>query len=278
LVCLKALEAGIEPGYATDLIEKGRLAAPPDAVASDLWPWPVKVTTLGAFRVVVRGTPVSFRGKAQRAPLNLLKALIAFGGHDVAESSLIDALWPDSDGVAGEQTLATTLFRLRKLVGADVVTRQGGRLGVAVAECWVDCRALERLLKSGVDDDSLVERVRRLYAGPFLQGEDDAPWALPLRERLHVALVKKLSMAAAAALGSGRIELAHGIYEAGIDIDDLVEAFYAGHIHCHITLGETSLAVTTYRRCQRVLQSRLGVAPSQATTRLYLSAIRGAGA
>ena len=265
----------IQPEYVNQLIERGRLVAPPEAAGSDLWPWPVKVSTLGTFAVVVHGTPVSFKGKAQRAPLNLLKALIAFGGHDVAESRIIDALWPDSDGGAGEQSLATTLFRLRKLVGTDVVKRQDGHLSIVSIECWVDCWALKRLLDSVVEDGgTLVERVKRIYAGPFLQGEDDAPWALQLRERLHVALVKKLSVAAADALAHDRIDLAQKIYAAGLEIDDLVEEFYRGQIQCHIAADHPSAAVSAYRRCQRTLSNRLGVEPSQATTRLYLSALR----
>ncbi len=274
VVCQKALEWGIQPEYVNALIERGRLVPPPEAVGSDLWPWPVKVSTLGTFAVVVRGTPISFKGKAQRAPLNLLKALIAFGGQDVVESKVIDALWPESDGGAGEQTLATTLFRLRKLVGTDVVKRQDGHLSIVTTECWVDCWALRRLLDSAVEDGgTLVERVKRIYAGPFLQGEDDAPWALQLRERLHVALVKKLSVAAADALAHDRIDLAQEIYAAGLEIDDLIEEFYRGQIQCHIAADQPSLAVSTFRRCQRVLSTRLGVEPSQTTTRLYLSAI-----
>ena len=275
-VCFKALELGVEPDYANVLIERWHLAPPPEALQSDLWPWPVKVSTLGTFSVVVHGTPISFKGKVQRAPLNLLKALIAFGGREVAESSIIDALWPDAEGGRGEQTLATTLSRLRDLVGDDVITRQGGRLTIAPNECWVDCWAFERLLNSAVADSKLVAGVRRLYAGPFLRG-DDAAWALHLRERLREALVKKLSTAAAAALTADRIELARAIYDAGLEVDDCVEAFYYGQIQCHIVGGQASLAVTTYRRCQRTLLTRLGVPPSPATTRLYLSAIGQVG-
>jgi two-component SAPR family response regulator len=145
-------------------------------------------------------------------------------------------------------------------------------------ECWVDCWALERLLNSEVQDGRwLLERVQRIYAGPFLHGEDDVPWALRLRERLHVALVKKLSLAGADALAHDRIELAHEIYGEGLEIDDLVEEFYRGQIRCHIAADQPSLAVSTYRRCQRALSTRLGVEPSQATTRLHLSSIHKSG-
>ncbi|MDE2628115.1 MAG: hypothetical protein KGL99_13265 [Burkholderiales bacterium] len=275
LVCFKVLERGIQPDYARALIENGRLEPPPQALQSDRWPWPVKITTLGRFKVVVRGSPIEFKGKAQHAPMNLLKALIAFGPHDVTETRLVDALWPDADGPAGEQALATTLFRLRKLVGADVVKRQDGHLSIVASTCWVDCWALQRLLNSAAPEgELLIEQTRRFYAGPFLDSEADAPWALQLRERLHVALVKKLLAAAADALAHARVELALAICDAGLEIDDLVEDFYRGQIHCHIAKDQPSRAVTSYRRCQRVLQHRLGVEPSAATTRLYLSALR----
>jgi DNA-binding SARP family transcriptional activator len=163
-------------------------------------------------------------------------------------------------------------------VSADVVTRHDGHLSISATECWVDCWALERLPSAiGGDSSSLVEQVRRLYAGPFLSGEDDAPWALQLRERLHVALVKKLSVMAADALAHGRVDMAHEKYDAGLEIDDLVEESYRGQIHCHIAADQPSLAVTTYRRCQRTLSKRLGVEPSAGTARLYLSAIRAQG-
>lgn len=108
-----------------------------------------------------------------------------------------------------------------------------------------------------------------------MQGDDDAPWALYLRERLHVSVVARLNQIAQAALAGGAVDLAAQLYELGLKVDDLVEDFYAGLICCHARNGQASLAVTTYRLCQRVLANRLGVMPSQRTTRLYLAAIEG---
>ena len=48
-----------------------------------------------------------------------------------------------------------------------------------------------------------------------------------------------------------------------------------GLIRCHTRSGQASRAVTIYRECQRVLAKRLGVMPSEQTTRLYLAAIEG---
>jgi DNA-binding SARP family transcriptional activator len=277
VVCQAALAEGIQVEYVNELIDKGRLVAPPQAATSDHWPRPVKVYALGGFVVHVGGEPIRFEGKAQRAPMNLLKVIVAFGGHEVAESRIIDALWPDAEGGAGEQALATTLSRLRKLVGTNAVTRQAGHLGLDSAYCWVDCWALVKLIRGDESLDPLAfcDNIERLYGGRFLDGEPQAQWMLQLSERIHVGLVKALCHSGEAALRNRQPDVAARIYELGLRVDDLVEEFFAGLIRCHIASAQPSLAVATYHRCQRTLTKRLGVAPAEKTTRLYLSAIEG---
>ncbi len=279
VVCLEALALGVEIEYVQQLIEKGRLPPPPEAERADQWPWPVKVYTLGRFVVLVHGTPLRFEGKAQRAPLNLLKCIVAHGGHDVAEARVIDDLWPDADGDAGEQALATTLSRLRKLIGAAAVRRQAGHLSLDDSHCWVDCQALQRWLLDPPNTASgtTYGNIKRLYQGDFLHGEGDAPWMLPLRERLHMALVKTLCRHGEGALSNRQADLAAEHFELGLTIDDLVEAFHAGLMRCHLQSGQPSLAAAAYQRCRRTLWNRLGVEPSEATRRLEVAA-RDAGA
>ena len=48
-----------------------------------------------------------------------------------------------------------------------------------------------------------------------------------------------------------------------------------GLICCHMASAQPTLAVATHHRCQRTLTKRLGVAPAEKTTRLYLAAIEG---
>ena len=69
------------------------------------WPYPIKIYTLGRFEIIRDDEPLHFSGKEQKKPLELLKALIAFGGRDVPEERLTDALWPDADGDHGAQVL-----------------------------------------------------------------------------------------------------------------------------------------------------------------------------
>lgn len=234
--------------------------------------WPIRIYTLGRFSVVRDGAPLRFTGKAQREPLNLLKAVIALGGRDVSAQRVVAALWPESEGDKGEQALATNLFRLRKLIGHDAVRRQEGRLSLDAQHCWVDCWALTRLLN---DRDPLsLERLHEaaaLYQRPFLSAEENAPWSLSLRERLHVKVLHFVSECARVLRSAGHLEDAVQVYVKGLEIDDLVEEFYQGLMDSLAALGRKSEAALVYRRCQKVLSARLGLEPSRQTTALYHS-------
>ncbi|MDQ3186131.1 MAG: hypothetical protein M3Q16_06675 [Pseudomonadota bacterium] len=190
-LCFIALEAGIETVYVRALIERNELTPDPAWRQTESWPWPIRIYTLGRFGVVKHGTALRFAGKAQKKPLELLKALIAFGGRDVSEAKLADALWPEAEGDAAAQALATTLFRLRKLIGEQVIRRQESRLTLDSALCWVDCWEFERLSSESSGDPLMcLAKLRKLHQGPFLDGAEDAPWAQPMRQRLQARFAR----------------------------------------------------------------------------------------
>src|SRR6185436_1322515 len=86
-MCAEALDAGIEVVYVKSLIRRFRLEPPGDA--SEAWPWPTKVYTLGSYEVYRDERRLEFSGKVPKKPLMLLKALIAFGGRNVPEERLM---------------------------------------------------------------------------------------------------------------------------------------------------------------------------------------------
>ena len=141
-LCAEALHESIAPECTRRLIERHRLPAP--AGAGQHWPWPYKVYVLGRFRLLKADAPVRFSRRAQRKPLELLQALIAFGATDVPARALIDALWPDSEGDAGYHALESALYRLRQLLGApDALRMASSRLSLDRSQFWVDMWELE---------------------------------------------------------------------------------------------------------------------------------------
>jgi len=184
---------------------RGLLSREPSA-GSDHCPQAIKVFTLGRFRILKEGQPICFSEKIQRKPLALLKAVIAFGGKDVPEDRLIDALWPDADGDSARQALSTTIHRLRRLIGYEqTLQRQGGKLSLD-QRCWTDVWIFERLLAGSESAISHRQKDKRrwteilestekalaLYQGSFLSGDDEVPWAVAFGERLRRQWIRRL--------------------------------------------------------------------------------------
>jgi DNA-binding SARP family transcriptional activator len=277
-LCARALEEGIQVPYVTKLVRKADLV--PDDARRDLegWPWPLKIFLFERFRLEKEGRELRFPGKIQQKPLMLLKALVASGGKDVPAEQVIDLLWPEADGDLGHQSLATTLSRLRRLLGNDRVVRiREGRLTLDDRHCWVDAWAFERALeKSGTpaadrkrrpEAMRLLTRATDLYKGAFLPGEK---WAHATRERLRGKFIRAIVELGGMHENDGDWSKATACYQKGLETDPLAEGIYRRLIACHIRRGENSEAVAVYRRCRETLSSVLGVAPSPETERLVV--------
>lgn len=259
-----ALEHEIEVQAAHTLIRE--LGLDPPAGADQSWPWPVIIHTLGRFEVRVDGTPLAFGRKVPKRTLALLQALVSMGGRDVPEQQLADALWPDLDGDAGLESLSAALHRLRRMLGSNNTIRQGGgRLSLDTKRCFVDALAFEASISGALDPGSIL----RLYEGNFLEGLQDAPWAVSMRERLRSTFVRTVEAAAAALEEQGGHQQALDLYVRGIETDDLVEPFYRGLMRCYVRLGRTAEAASTFRRLRQTLSITLGTRPSPESELLF---------
>lgn len=279
-LCARALESEIEVEYVQEFIRKRNLVPDTQRPDCERWPWPLKIYTLGRFELARDGKTVRSSGKAQQKPLALLKALIAFGGRQVSEGKIVDALWPNVDGDMQRQSLATTLHRLRKLLGIkDAIEFQDGKATLNPHYCWVDAWAFERLIKqadlSWKDNNEsdnaavLTEKAIGLFKGPFLSEETDEPWSIQMRERLRDKFLRGLVKLGKHLEQVGQWEEAIEQYQNGLAVDPLVEECYQRLMSCYHSLGRAADAVATYQRCQKNLETVLGVAPSPETEKLY---------
>jgi DNA-binding SARP family transcriptional activator len=283
-LCAHALAAGVEPEYAKSLIHHRGLLPPSPSV--EVWPWPVKIFTLGRFSVLVDGEPLQFPRKAQKKPLDLLKAVIAQGGRGVDHTALVDELWPDLDGDAGRNALDLALHRLRKLLGCDeAIAVQASKVTIDARRVWVDAWAFERtcgeITRSsepmvGSAVTARIERVLRLYIGPFLRGEHE-PWAIAARDRMRSKLLRTVGTLGRALERCGAWEEAIELYRRAIELDPLAEEFHRGIMEAYREQERIGDALTAYRRCRELLQESLGVEPSARTRAIYQSLMQSHG-
>lgn len=276
-LCAEALRLNIKPDYARMLIRHRDLTPDTHGMIADAWPWPLRIYTLGRFSVELDGKVMAFTGKAQKRPLELLKLVIAFGGRNVTEEAISEALWPEADGDAAHSTFTTTLSRLRKLLGNDVLQFSDGKLTLNNARCWVDVWACERLLgqlERAVhkqiqipDMDKQLQRLQGYYHGSFLQGEGQG-WILSLRERLKSRVLRILNLLVQQETDCNR---AVSLYDFALQIDDLAEQAYQGLMTCLGAQGRYAEALAVYGRCRNLLHAKFGIEPSAKTRQLAAS-------
>ena len=277
-LCAKALEAGIESDYVRTLIRHRALPPSDDARDLEVWPWPVKIYTLGRLSIFNNEEALAFKDKVRGRPLELLQVLIALGGRGVDEESLSEILWPNAEGDAAHRTFDTTLHRLRRLLGSEhALLLSDGKLSLNPALCWVDAWAFERqlgrldeLIKPPVSTEiestqaiaRLATRVSALYRGSFLAGETDAAWAVAPRERLLSKLLCQLGALGRYWESAGEWGHAAETYQKAIDVSNLNEEYYQRLMLVYRTLGHHSEALSVYQRCRETLLAALGRPPS----------------
>ena len=152
--------------------------------------------------------------------------LIAYGGEQVSESRVTDALWPRIDGDSAHRSFTSTLHRLRKLLGEDraVVLREG-KLSLDRRYFWVDVWAFDALAAraeasaDAAQANEIAERMLALHRGPFLAGEDDAPWCLQTRERVRSRLARTMQRVLRHWQDKGESERARGCYDKYVEAD-----------------------------------------------------------
>lgn len=281
-LCANALKAGIETDFVKELIRLNALS--PEDMEIEEWPWPLKIYAFGRFELYKDGKKIEFTRKTQQKPLDLLKALLAMGGKDVKEDRLTDALWPDAEGDAAHSVFATTLHRLRQIIGAEKALQlRDGRLSLDERYCWADTWALERILRQADDAVKnygskgstavLMEKALSFYQGAFLPADMDKAWTVSFREHVRSKILKYISGMGCSLENAGEHKKAIELFKKGIEIDGLTEEFYQHIMVCCRTLGHRAEAIAAYELLKKNLLSRLGIGPSPKTVSIYISII-----
>jgi two-component SAPR family response regulator len=208
----------------------------------------------------------------------LLKALIAFGGKDVREDQIMDALWPEADGDMAHQSFATNLHRLRQLLGYEkAIQRQENKVTLDDRYCWVDVWAFTSILnradaqwKEGKLDDAiqLIEKAIYIYKGPFLAQEIEKTWKISLNELLRSKFLRSIEKLGQYWQKVDQWEKALDCYLKGLEVDDLAEEFYQGLMNCYRRLDRIADARGVYQRYRKTF-STLRLEPSAKIEAIY---------
>ena len=228
------------------------------------------VSVLGAPRIERDGAVVTFDTRKATA----LLAYLAVTARVQRRETLAALLWPDADDTRARSALRRTLSVIKKELGdlGPTITRDEVELvdGDGIS---IDVRDF----LAGVDspDVEQVARAAALWRGDLLAGFGlrDSPdfddWQAREAERLRRAMSAACArlVDAFAAAGDPAPAIAHG--ELWLDLDPLHEPAHRALMRLHAQRGDRAAAVHQYRRCVRIVDEELGVAPLEETTALY---------
>lgn len=227
----------------------------------------LEIRTFGGLSLSLNGQALEDLGSRKGEAL-LVYLAVEGGLH--TRNVLGTLLWPESTTEHTLTSLRVALSGLRKNLG-DYLEISRETLGIKMeTDVYLDTSDLETKLASGQ-----LEQAVEVYRGDFLQGfhirdslefEDWRRWK---QERL-----RRLVFNAMHALISDAIELEDHkkgqtlVYQL-LDLDPLDEL---AHQQCMLLLaldGQRVPALAQYERCRHVLQTELGVEPSEETQKLY---------
>ena len=254
-----------------------------DDPLGELRVWPVSIFTLGRFEIYRANKPLRFSGEAQRRPLLLLKAILAFGGQQVSEARLVDVLWPEAQGNVAHFCLNSTVSQLRRLLGVRNVIRQDNRISLDARRVWVDAWVVEQLLQCAeqyVTRESFDPLARcmatavTLYRGPFLDEKQGASWGQPYAQRLRRRLLGELFRIGRQLELNEREEDALRCYDQCLAIDPCAENVCRQLMSLYRRLRRLGDALQVYRHYHRALIRQFCVS-STAQTQALLKELTG---
>ena len=233
----------------------------------------LEVYALGEGRVVRDGQAVS-SSEWQAAMAKELFFYILL--HGPQERDAIGAVfWPELSTKKMADSFHTTLYRIRRALGAEAVVMDEGQYCMGDIDYWFDVEAFEtlvnraRLLPShDWQTEDLWRRALALYRGDFLP-EVERVWCVPRREALRGMYLEALIGVGQCYEARREFEDAIGWYKRALELDDLREDIHRRIMHCYVEAGRRPEALAQYHRCQEILQRELGVDPSIETQRLY---------
>ena len=231
------------------------------------------IQTLGQLRILNKNSYLTFK-RSNPKRLQLLKVIIALGGKGVPVSTLLDIIWPESDGDKAFHSFEMALHRLRKDIGSpDCIQLFDGLVGINPEICTIDLWTFDKKLKSvftTLDAEELFQRgmqLLQIYRGEFLSCTDGiviSTTRAHYRQQFLNALCHIGRQLENGKLHSKAIYL----YLQGIALGGLPEALYQGVIRCHIKLDQREEAIKSFKLLEERLQIEYGLIPSSETERL----------
>jgi len=222
----------------------------------------VRLRLLDSLELTCNGTVVQLPVSAQR-----LLAFIALKRHPVQRHYAAGSLWPNASEHRAAASLRSSLWRLRR-GGREILAADSTRLRLGPS-VHVDLHEAEliarRILEpSREKNETLALDILRSDLLP--DWYDD--WVLMEREYFRQLRLRALEVACDRLTDSGRLDEALAAGLAALECEPLRESAHRALIRVHLAQENVSEAVRQYNLCRSLLETHVGVVPSEELTDL----------
>ncbi|MDH5752066.1 MAG: hypothetical protein OEZ59_06570 [Deltaproteobacteria bacterium] len=173
-----------------------------------------RISTLGDFKITHPSGDQTVFNKITAKQIELLKHLITLGGENVPVIKIQDLIWPDLDGDKASGAFATTIYRLRKSLGAKTLEVKGGMVSLNHKLVWVDLLNFRQAIANDSARD--LEDGLLLYRGDYMPGYEH-PEVERMRENLFISFKNNCVKASEELLNEGLLNRALMLLEHGLN-------------------------------------------------------------
>ncbi|MFM2398548.1 MAG: hypothetical protein RL341_705 [Pseudomonadota bacterium] len=278
-VCKAALEQNVHTDFVRQAIAERRLPAPEGT--GELWPWPLRIRLLGSLAVELNDQPLTFPGRTQAKPMELLCILATSTDMRADNHSICAALWEQDDLAKAGKSLETTVSRLRKLLGRESFVRVAGHhvsLDAGAVWCdWAYMRFLAAQLNGAAATPAhharsrvvqLAKELLASYRGALLAGSEETPWLLGRRDDAVQRFVAAALAAKASWPADAQPQALVSFLESALLHEPLSEGLALALMQHYATHDQPADAMRVYRFFRNQLSLRTGLKPG-ATVEAY---------
>jgi DNA-binding SARP family transcriptional activator len=224
---------------------------------------------MNGFSLACGGERVEIPFSSQR-----VVAFLALRDRPLERMFVAGSLWLNATDAHAAACLRTALWRLRRIVQAEVVRTSGTKLLLSphIDLDLVDLtRRAQRLLFGGCPEEG---DLRALSAYGDLLPDWYEDWTLIERERFRQLRLNALESLCASLVTDGRTREAVVAGVAAVAGEPLRESAHDVLIRAHLAAGNVAEARREFRLYQRLLREKLGLTPSPRLGGLLVEGLR----
>jgi DNA-binding SARP family transcriptional activator len=238
-------------------------------------PAPIKVQTLGLFRVRVGASVISKESLRQRRAGELLILLLVKPGHCLTSSQVSEALCPEKDPDAAVNFYHHAISALRRLLEPDLPDRRFLSRYVEASEERVTLQIPPGSSNDFVEFEQHIQqkawaKAIAIYQGEFLPIFRYAEWSIPFRQHFADQFEQALLALAAERLSTGDALGCLELTKQALLHNPWQEQAVEMGMRAALALGNRIGAIKLYQRLEKDLNRDLGIEPQVALQQLYL--------